>query len=73
KRIIDQKLQEASLKGVKPTPNAVAQGFQHSRQPIVNQHHEDEDDDDDDDSQSFTTLHTNPPQKLANGHLPQVP
>ncbi|CAF0837020.1 unnamed protein product [Rotaria sordida] len=68
KRLIEQKLHEASKKGEKPTINAIAQGFRPSRESLATQH----DDDDNDQSESFTTLHTNPAQKPLNGHLPQL-
>ncbi|CAF4122767.1 unnamed protein product [Rotaria sp. Silwood2] len=67
KRLIEQKLQEASKKGEKPTNNAIPQGFRPSRESLATQH-----DDDDDQSESLTTLHTNPAQKPLNGHLPQL-
>jgi hypothetical protein len=34
KRIIERKLQESNMKGQKPTINAIAQGFQPSRESL---------------------------------------
>jgi hypothetical protein len=34
KRIIERKLQESNMKGQKPTVNAIAQGFQPSRESL---------------------------------------
>jgi hypothetical protein len=36
-KIIDRKLTEASAKGQKPSVNAIAQGFQPSRQALAHQ------------------------------------
>lgn len=37
KRIIERKLQESNMKGQKPTINAIAQGFQPTRQILAPQ------------------------------------
>ncbi|CAF0800499.1 unnamed protein product [Adineta ricciae] len=71
KRIIDQKLQESASKGKKPGISAIAQGFQPTRETLKTQNHDD-DDDDDEETDTFTTLHTNPPGKTPNVHLPQI-
>ncbi|UJR37708.1 hypothetical protein I4U23_030403 [Adineta vaga] len=65
KRIIDQKLHESSTKGHTPGVSTIAQVFQPSRQSVDTQ-------DDDDETDTFTTLHTNPPRKTSNVHLPQI-
>ncbi|CAF0861014.1 unnamed protein product [Rotaria sp. Silwood1] len=74
-RILDQKLNEISSKGQKPTINALPQGFQPSRTTLSNQNNKNDDDDDDDnDSDSLTSIHdTNVQRKPSVGTVPQNP
>ncbi|UJR08525.1 hypothetical protein I4U23_012788 [Adineta vaga] len=70
-RIIDQKLSDISSKGQKPGVNAVAQGFQPTRQTVAPRINND--DDDDESESSLTSVgNTNPPRKISTIHIPQI-
>ncbi|CAF0757494.1 unnamed protein product [Adineta steineri] len=68
KRIIEQKLHIYNKNEQKPGINAIAQVIRPSHESLTTQNN----DDDVDESESLTTLHTNPPVKPSNGHLPQL-
>ncbi|CAF0756953.1 unnamed protein product [Adineta steineri] len=68
KRIIEQKLHIYNKNEQKPGINAITQVIRPSHESLTTQNN----DDDVDESESLTTLHTNPPVKPSNGHLPQL-